>query len=131
VRFLSREWLDERSRQAGALSPTPGADITIQHVVPDAPGGPIHYYDVVREGLLTSSGFGTVPDADVTITAGWEEQIGVMRGQVDIVGSLMAGRCKIDGDQMKLFSLFRVMQSQPLAFAVIARNLLDTVDIEV
>jgi hypothetical protein len=131
VRFLSREWLDERSRQAGALSPTPGVDITIQHVVPDAPEGPIYYYDVIKEGLLSRSGLGTVPDADVTITAGWEEQIGLMRGQVDIVGSLMNGRFRIDGDQMRLFALFRVMQGQPLAFAVIARNLVDTVDIEV
>lgn len=130
MRFLSPEWLDERSRQAGSLTPTPGVDITIQHVVPDAPDGPIYYYDVIKEGLLASSGLGTIPDADVTITAGWQEQIGLIRGQVDIVGSLMAGRFKIDGDQLRLFSLFRAMQGQPLAFAVIARNLVDSVDVE-
>jgi hypothetical protein len=131
VRFLSQEWLEERSRQAGSLVPTPGVDITIQHVVPDAPDGPIHYYDVIEEGLLASSGLGTIPDADVTITAGWQEQVGLMRGQVDVIGSLMAGRFRIDGDSMRLFGLFRAMQGQPLAFAVIARNLVDDVEVEV
>jgi alkyl sulfatase BDS1-like metallo-beta-lactamase superfamily hydrolase len=130
MRFLSPEWLNERLRQAGALTLVPGADITIQHVVPDAPDGPIRYYDVIKDGLLTNSGLGTIPSPDVTITAGWQEQIGLMRGQVDVIGSVMSGRFKIDGDQMKLFVLVRLAQSQPLAFTVIARNLVDLIDAE-
>lgn len=130
MRFLSQEWLDERMRQAGSLTPTPGVDISVQHVVPDAPDGPIRYYDVIKDGILSSSGLGTIPNPDVTLTAGWQEQMGLMRGQLDVIGSFMSGRFNVDGDQMKLFALFRLAQTQPLALTVIARNLVDAVDVD-
>ena len=49
--------------------------------VPD--GADIAYYWIVENGHLVDSCLGALPDAEVTLTATWEDSVSIARGELD------------------------------------------------
>lgn len=110
--FLSPEWLVERARMAERnLSPSPGIDVRIQHVVCGGPDGEIRYYDCVQDGLLVGSGRGEVDDPDVILTNTWADELGVLRGEIDPFDVIIEGRVEVRGDQSRLMTIVPILQS--------------------
>ncbi|MEY9905038.1 hypothetical protein ABIA35_001254 [Catenulispora sp. MAP12-49] len=120
IKFLSEEWLAERSRLAWTAPPTlSDSTVRIQHVVTGGPDGTIHYYDDVVEGRLVTTGLGKIDDPSVTITNDWSDELAVLRGQVDPADILLAGRVVVEGDQQKLLGMVPALISPTAAQLVV------------
>ncbi|QMU69765.1 hypothetical protein [Streptacidiphilus sp. P02-A3a] len=131
VRFLSQEWLDERVRRSAALQPTPDASLVLQHVVTQGPDGVVEFFDELRDGLLVHSGLGRHQDADLTVINSWQDELRLMRGEIDPFNMIADGTIRLEGDQGALFKLLTVIKSQMIAVAIVARGLVDLVDLPV
>ena len=116
LRFLSREWLEERHRLAWT-APSTLSDVTIriQHVVLNGPDGTVRYYDDVVDGRLASSGLGDIDSPTVTVTNQWSDELGVLQGRIDPADILIAGRVMVEGDQQHLLLIVPALISATAA----------------
>ena len=120
IKFLSEEWLAERSRLAWTAPPAlSDSTVRIQHVVTGGPDGTVHYYDDVVDGRLLTSGLGEIEAPSVIITNDWSDELAVLRGQVDPADILLAGRVVVEGDQQKLLGMVPALISPTAAALVV------------
>ncbi len=105
TKYLTQEWLDE-TRALGADQPErPGASCRMNHVVTGAPAGDIAYFWIVENGRLLESRLGALDDAEVTLTATWEDSVSIARGELDTNAAFMQGKVKVVGNMAKLMAL--------------------------
>ena len=104
-KWLSQEWLDEARKLGESQPERPGATTRMQYVVTGGPEGDIHYYWILENGKLVESKLGDLPDAEVTLTQGYEDAMKIQKGELDANAAFMQGRVKVSGNMGKLMSL--------------------------
>ncbi|MEM8904866.1 MAG: SCP2 sterol-binding domain-containing protein [Actinomycetota bacterium] len=101
VTYLSNEWLDRLRSAAQAddalRAAATGAELTLQQVVTDAPGGDVSYYVTFDDGEVFVQA-GTVREPSVTFTQDYRTAVGVARGQLNALDALRDGRVMLVGD---------------------------------
>ena len=105
TKYLTQEWLDETRTMAADQPERPGASCRMNYVVTGAPGGDIAYYWVVENGRLLDSRLGSLDDAEVTLTASWDDSVTIARGELDTNAAFMQGKVKVVGNMAKLMAL--------------------------
>ena len=110
-KWLSQEWLDESRKLAEGQPERPGASARMQYVVTGGPEGDIKYYWILENGKLLESTLGELPDAEVTLTQGYEDAMKIQKGELDANAAFMQGRVKVSGNMAKLMSLLPITNS--------------------
>ncbi|MFN2503073.1 MAG: SCP2 sterol-binding domain-containing protein [Acidimicrobiales bacterium] len=111
AQYLTQEWLDRQREIAQEFPERPGATAHLQYAVTGGPGEDVKYYWVVENGKLLESSLGEDPDAEVTITVGYEDSLKIQKGELDETAAFMQGRLKVTGNMGKLMSLMPLTQS--------------------
>jgi predicted lipid carrier protein YhbT len=111
-KYLSQEWLDEARALAQDQPERPGASATMQFVVTGGPDGDIKYYWVLENGQLAEASQGELPDAEVTLTTGYEDSVAIHKGEMDANAAFMQGKTKVTGNMAKLM-LFMPLTMSP------------------
>ena len=120
-KYLSQAWLDEARALATDQPERPGASATMQFVVTGGPDGDVKYYWVLQDGQLAEASIGELPDAEVTLTTGYQDLVAIQKGELDANAAFMQGRTKVTGNMGKL------MQLMPLTMSPEYRALQDKV----
>lgn len=110
-KWLTQEWLDEERRLAESQPERPGASTRMQYVITGGPEGDVHYYWVLENGKLLDSAVGDLSDAEVTLTATYEDAKLVQQGELDPNAAFMQGRIKVTGNMAKLMALLPITNS--------------------
>lgn len=92
--YLSAEWHDRARTLGQSLPERPGVSARLAYQVTGAPGGDIHYVQVVEDGRVVDQRLGAVDDADVTLVAGWADAVRIHRGELDTNVAFMQGKVK-------------------------------------
>lgn len=108
TKWLTQEWLDESRRLAQDQPERPGASARMQYVVTGGPGGDIEYYWVLEDGRLADSRLGRLPDAEVTLTTGYEDAVRIQKGELDPNTAFMQGRVKVAGNMATVMALLPI-----------------------
>lgn len=122
--FLSQAWLDEVRRLASD-GPRPDVSSRVQWVVkggPGAPGAPTggrrsaggpetRFYLILDHGRPVEAMVGSVDDADITLSIGYDDAAAVVRGELDLSVAFMQGRLKADGDMGALLGVLPSAES--------------------
>ena len=111
AKYLSQEWLDEGQKLAQEFPERPGATARMQFVVTDAPEGEVKYYQVIENGKTLESKLGEDPNAEFTMTANYDDNVKIQKGELDANAAFMQGRMKVTGNMGKLMSLMPLTQS--------------------
>jgi len=105
AKYLSQEWLDA-ARTMGADQPErPGASCRLNCAVSGSPSGELSAYWVVQNGRVLDARLGTLDDAEVTLTATWQDAVRIAEGELDVNAAFMQGRVKATGNMAKLMAL--------------------------
>lgn len=100
TKFLSKDWVDALRGCAEGLD-LEKADLVVSQVVKGAPDGDVHYFIGARDGTLTF-GLGDPPDADVTITSGYQSAVSINKGDLDPQQAFMTGQLIVTGNMAKV-----------------------------
>jgi hypothetical protein len=112
AKYLSQDWLDQGRKLAESQPERPGATARMQYVVTSAPGGEdIKYYWILENGKLQDSQLGEIPDADFTLSLGYDDSVKIQKGELDANAAFMQGRMKVTGNMGKLMALMPLTQS--------------------
>ncbi len=111
AKYLSQEWLDLQKELAQEFPDRPGATARMQYVVTATPEGDVSYYQVIADGKMVESQLGTDPEAEFTLTQGYEDSVKIAKGELDANAAFMQGRIKVTGNMGKLMSLMPLTQS--------------------
>jgi putative sterol carrier protein len=120
-KYLSQAWLDEARALATDQPERPGASATMQFVVTGGPDGDVKYYWVLQDGQLEEASIGELPDAEVTLTTGYQDSVAIQKGELDANAAFMQGKTKVTGNMGKL------MQMMPLTMSPEYKALQDKV----
>jgi hypothetical protein len=105
AKYLTQAWLDE-ARALGADQPErPGASCRLNSVVSGSPSGEVSAYWVVLNGRVLDAQLGSLEDAEVTLTATWQDAVRIAEGELDVNAAFMQGRVKVTGNMAKLMAL--------------------------
>ena len=105
AKYLSQDWLDT-ARALGADQPErPGASCRLNVVVSGGPSGEVSAYWVLHNGRVSESHLGALDDAEVTVTAAWQDAVRIAEGELDLNAAFMQGRVKATGNMAKLMAL--------------------------
>jgi alkyl sulfatase BDS1-like metallo-beta-lactamase superfamily hydrolase len=104
-RYLTQDWLDETRALAADQPERPGASVRMNYVVTGAPGGDVQYYWILENGKLLESTLGSLEDAEVTLTTGWDDSVRIAKGELEMNAAFMQGKVKVTGNMAKLMSL--------------------------
>ena len=105
AKYLSQDWLDA-ARAMGADAPErPGASCRLNCVVSGGPSGEVSAYWVVHNGRVSDSQLGALDDAEVTVTATWQDAVRIAQGELDVNAAFMQGKVKASGNMAKLMAL--------------------------
>ncbi|HWH35816.1 MAG TPA: SCP2 sterol-binding domain-containing protein [Acidimicrobiales bacterium] len=105
VKHLSDEWMALLGELAADFPETPGASARLQYVITGGPEGEIRYHHVIVNGRTVEHARGEDPEAEVTLTADYEDKVRIDRGELDASAAFMQGRVKIKGDMAKVMAL--------------------------
>jgi hypothetical protein len=105
AKYLSEEWFEQTQALGADLPERPGASVRADWVVTGSPQGELRYHLVAEDGRVVQLGSGSLPDAEVTLTASWADSVGIERGELDINAAFMQGKVKAAGNMAKLMSL--------------------------
>jgi predicted lipid carrier protein YhbT len=105
ARFLSQEYLDLQKELSAGQPERPGASVRMQYVVTGGPDGEVRYHWVLEDGKLREAALGDLPDADVTMTEGYDDAALIAKGDLDPNTAFMQGRIKVAGNMARLMSL--------------------------
>ena len=109
--WLSSEWFDE-ARALGADCPErPDLSGTIQCELNGGPAGTVRCYAVLEDGRLLSGSTGKPAEADVALTASWEDGIAMTSGTLDPNVAFMQGRLKVSGSMTLVLALLAATAS--------------------
>lgn len=111
MRYLSQEWLDETRAMTADHPPATGPTARFQYVIAGTPEGDVKYACAMENGRLLDLVFGTVPDADVTISAPYPAWVKIARGELTMSVAFMQGTVKVAGDMGKFLDLLTMTQS--------------------
>jgi putative sterol carrier protein len=110
-KYLSQAWLDEARALATDQPERPGASATVQFVVTGGPDGDVKYYWVLQDGQLAEASIGQLPDAEVTLTTGYQDSVAIQKGELDPNAAFMQGKTKVTGNMGKLMQLMPLTMS--------------------
>jgi len=111
AKYLSEEWF-EQTRAIGADQlERPGASVRVNWLVTGSPRGDLDYHTVVEDGRVVDSRPGSLADAEVTMTAAWDDSVRMASGDLDINAAFMQGKVKASGNMAKLLSLLPLTTS--------------------
>ncbi|HWW45095.1 MAG TPA: SCP2 sterol-binding domain-containing protein [Acidimicrobiia bacterium] len=110
-KYLSQAWLDEARGLAADQPERPGASATVQFVVTGGPDGDVKYYWVLQDGQLAEASIGQLPDAEVTMTTGYQDSVAIQKGELDPNAAFMQGKTKVTGNMGKLMQLMPLTMS--------------------
>ena len=111
AKYLSQEWLDLQKELGQAFPERPGATARMQYVVTGSPDGDVKYYTVIENGKILENSLGEDPEAEFTLTAGYDDSVKVLKGDLDANAAFMQGKMKVAGNMGKLMSLMPLTQS--------------------
>jgi alkyl sulfatase BDS1-like metallo-beta-lactamase superfamily hydrolase len=104
-KYLTQPWLDETKAMAADQPERPGASVRMNYAVTGGPDGDVHYYWILENGKLLESRLGSLDDAEVTLTTGWDDSVKIAKGELDMNAAFMQGKVKVAGNMAKLMSL--------------------------
>lgn len=110
-KYLTQEWLDEARQLAEDQPERPGASATMQFVVTGGPDGDVKYYWRLQDGVLAEASVGELPDAEVTMTTGYQDSVAIQKGELDANAAFMQGKTKVTGNMGKLMQLMPLTMS--------------------
>ena len=122
VKFLAQEWLDLQAELARGLPERPGATARIEYKVNGAPEGEVSFHTVIENGKIVENALGGDPQAELTMTVGYDDFVQVSKGELDASAAFMQGRIKVAG------SMGLVMSLMPLTQSAEYRAVVDKVD---
>lgn len=111
AKYLSQEWLDLQKELGAEFPERPGASARMQYVVTGAPEGDVKYYSVIENGAIIENRLGEDPEAEFTLTTGYDDSVKVLKGELDANAAFMQGKMKVSGNMGKLMSLMPLTQS--------------------
>ena len=111
AKYLSQEWLDLQKDLGQEFPERPGATARMQYVVTGAPDGDVKYFSVIENGKMLENTLGEDPQAEFTLTTGYDDSVKVLKGELDANAAFMQGKMKVSGNMGKLMSLMPLTQS--------------------
>ncbi len=111
AKYLSQEWLDLQKELAESFPSKPGASAHMQYVVAGGPDGDVKYHAVIEDGKMVENQLGEDPDAEFTLTTGYDDSVRIAKGELDANAAFMQGKVKVTGNMGKLMTLMPLTQS--------------------
>jgi putative sterol carrier protein len=111
AKFLTQEWLDLQKEFARELPERPGASARIEYKVSGAPGGDVTFHTVIDNGKIADNALGGDPQAELTMTVGYNDFKQVNTGGLEASAAFMQGRVKIAGNMGQVMSLMPLLES--------------------
>ena len=102
MEFLSEEWIERLAELGAELPSEPGATLTLQHEIAEAPSGKVRYFTVWEDGVLTAAEIGKHPAPDCMVQAKAPDALDVLHGRKEPEVAFMQGRLKVDGAYRRL-----------------------------
>ncbi|MDR9451706.1 MAG: SCP2 sterol-binding domain-containing protein, partial [Acidimicrobiia bacterium] len=104
VKFLTEEWTAEVTAALQAHEQfKAAADMSLQFVVTDAPGGEVKFY-MDASGDDPVQALGELENADVTISSTYETTSAIFSGELNTQMAFMTGKIKVNGNLAKLMT---------------------------
>ena len=111
AKFLSQEWLDLQRDRAQEFPERPGATARMQYKITGGPDGDVAFYTVIDNGKILENALGEDPEAEFTMTSGYDDFMQSSKGELDANAAFMQGKLKVAGNMGKLMSLMPLTQS--------------------
>jgi putative sterol carrier protein len=111
AKFLTQEWLDLQRELAQEFPERPGATARMQYKVTGTPDGDVTFHTVIENGKVLENVLGDDPQAEFTMTVGYDDFTQISKGDLDANAAFMQGRVKVVGNMGKLMSLMPLTQS--------------------
>ena len=111
AKFLTQEWLDLQKKLAQEFPERPGATARMQYKVTGSPDGEVAFFTVIENGKILENTLGEDPQAEFTMTVGYDDFVQTSKGELDANAAFMQGRLKVTGNMGKLMSLMPLTQS--------------------
>ena len=111
AKFLSQEWLDLQKDLAQEFPERPGATARMQYKVTGGPDGDVAFYTVIENGKMLENALGDDPQAEFTMSVGYDDFAKTSKGELDANAAFMQGRLKVTGNMGKLMTLMPLTQS--------------------
>src|SRR3954471_16380875 len=111
AKFLSQEWLDLQRDRAQEFPERPGATARMQYKVTGGPDGDVSFFTAIENGKILENSLGEDPQAEFTMTVGYDDFTKTSKGELDANAAFMQGRLKVVGNMGKLMALMPLTQS--------------------
>ena len=111
AKFLSQEWLDLQKDLGQEFPERPGATARMQYKVTGAPDGDVSFYTVIENGKMLENSLGEDPQAEFTMTVGYDDFAKTSKGELDANAAFMQGKTKVTGNMGKLMALMPLTMS--------------------
>ena len=83
----------------------------MQYKITGGPDGDVVFYTAIENGKILENALGEDPEAEFTMTVGYDDFVQTSKGELDANAAFMQGRLKVAGNMGKLMSLMPLTQS--------------------